>query len=99
MHEPREQWVQNWPGQVVLCVSQIYWTSYVHASLETAGPSLRDFYNSLQVRQSSLLVICLDNSDNMLQGVFFYPSYVRYISTNWGAENAGHENDGPSSDA
>jgi len=74
MHEPREQWVQNWPGQVVLCVSQIYWTSYVHAALETAGPSLHDFYNSLQVRQPSLLVICFDYS--------FIHSFIHFVSDN-----------------
>jgi len=49
MHELREKWVQSWPGQVVLCVSQIYWTSHVHAALDVSGPSLHQFWNSLQV--------------------------------------------------
>ncbi|XP_030765059.1 dynein heavy chain 12, axonemal [Sitophilus oryzae] len=30
---PRTQWVQKWPGQVVLCVSQMHWTSNVHKAL------------------------------------------------------------------
>jgi len=56
MHEPREQWVQSWPGQVVLCVSQIYWTSHVHATLDGSGFSLRNFWNALQVSPTSFYI-------------------------------------------
>lgn len=31
----RVEWVQIWPGMVVLCVAQIYWSMEVQASLLT----------------------------------------------------------------
>ena len=31
--DPRNKWVLSWPGQVVLAVSQKYWTSYVHQAI------------------------------------------------------------------
>ena len=34
---PREQWVLDWPGQVVICVGQIYWTSNVEAAIAAGG--------------------------------------------------------------
>lgn len=30
----RDQWVLQWPGQVVICVSSIFWTQEVSAALE-----------------------------------------------------------------
>uniref|UniRef100_A0A8B9EN99 Dynein axonemal heavy chain 12 n=1 Tax=Anser cygnoides TaxID=8845 RepID=A0A8B9EN99_ANSCY len=36
----RKSWVLEWPGQVVLCVSQMFWTSEVHEVL-CNGPELQ----------------------------------------------------------
>ncbi|CAH1159888.1 unnamed protein product [Phaedon cochleariae] len=52
---PRTQWVQRWPGQVVLCVSQMHWTHNVHLALSreenmtlgTFSASLRDQLNEI----------------------------------------------------
>ncbi len=31
----RSKWVTDWPGQAVLCVSQKYWTAFVHESIKS----------------------------------------------------------------
>ncbi|XP_076804189.1 dynein axonemal heavy chain 3-like isoform X1 [Clavelina lepadiformis] len=41
----RKSWVLDWPGQIVLCVSQTYWTSEVAESIEEG--SLATYLNQL----------------------------------------------------
>uniref|UniRef100_A0A8B9BSN7 Dynein axonemal heavy chain 12 n=1 Tax=Anser brachyrhynchus TaxID=132585 RepID=A0A8B9BSN7_9AVES len=48
----RKSWVLEWPGQVVLCVSQMFWTSEVHEVL-CNGPE--DYYNTLQLQLSDIV--------------------------------------------
>ena len=38
----RSKWVQDWPGQVVLCTSQIFWTKLVAEAIERPN-GLKDF--------------------------------------------------------
>jgi hypothetical protein len=34
---PREQWVLEWPGQVVIAVGQVYWTQSVIDAIENSS--------------------------------------------------------------
>lgn len=54
----RNTWVQLWPGQVVLAVSQIYWTLNVHACLclQPIRP-LKDFYNELVIQLQEIVAL------------------------------------------
>lgn len=42
----RKQWVLEWPGQVVICSSQIYWTQDTELAIQG---------NSLKVRNASFI--------------------------------------------
>ncbi|KAJ3092439.1 Dynein heavy chain 3, axonemal [Quaeritorhiza haematococci] len=48
---PREKWVLEWPGQVVICVSQIYWTKEVTEMINRGGQAGLKAYKEQCTRQ------------------------------------------------
>ncbi|CAF0708408.1 unnamed protein product [Brachionus calyciflorus] len=63
--DPREDWVQEWPGQVVLCVSQIYWTMEVHESLKMGTQGLADYLNKLNYQLGNIVKLVRGNLSTM----------------------------------
>ncbi|KAL7881400.1 hypothetical protein AOLI_G00082480 [Acnodon oligacanthus] len=55
---PRINWVREWPGQTVLCVSQVYWTKHIHEAI-AKGPQALEAYlhqNNTQIDDIVALV-------------------------------------------
>ena len=57
MVSPRSEWVKEWPGQVILCASQVYWTREVHEAIKGGPKGLIDYYERLQEQMKEIVAL------------------------------------------
>lgn len=61
---PRKEWVTKWPGQVVLVVSQMFWTQEVEQVFQE-GKSMKDYYKLLENQLVGLTEVVRGELSNM----------------------------------
>ncbi|KAJ3333612.1 Dynein heavy chain 7, axonemal [Blyttiomyces sp. JEL0837] len=63
--KPREKWVLDWPGQVVLCVSSVFWTLGMERAIQSGKRGIEDFREQLNVELAEVIKLVRGNLSKM----------------------------------
>ncbi|XP_014203995.1 dynein heavy chain 7, axonemal [Copidosoma floridanum] len=56
--KPRTEWVLEWPGQTVLCVGQLYWTTKIELAMTNHGlQGLEKYYAQCQQELNDIILL------------------------------------------
>jgi dynein heavy chain len=61
MTKPRHEWVLDWPGQVVICVGQIYWTAMVEEAIRNGKKGLEELVQRLNSDLNEIIKLVRGN--------------------------------------
>ncbi|XP_063709228.1 dynein axonemal heavy chain 12-like [Culicoides brevitarsis] len=70
MTENRTSWVLNWPGMIVLCVSQIFWAAEMHDCFKKRQISaVNDYFEKLKANLNDIVTLIRSESITNLQRI------------------------------
>ena len=68
--KPRTQWVKDWPNQIVLCVSKIYWTKEVTEAIKRGPKGMQAYLEKLGVQLNDLVAMIRGQMPKLTQTTF-----------------------------
>jgi dynein heavy chain len=97
MKDSREEWIQEWPGQVVLCVSQIFWTTEVYEAIKTKAKGFKDLIEKLNNQLSKVVELVRGKLNKMtritLGALVVIDVHARDVVVDMISKNVQNEND------
>lgn len=94
---PRGEWVKNWPGQAVLCVTQKFWTAMVHEAIRNGQEAMEKYLqlNNQQIHEIVGIVRGKLSKENRvtLQALIVLDVHARDVLVNLVESKVSSEND------
>ena len=86
--KPRDEWLFDWPSQIILVVSQIFWVQEVEKAFQDMQSGKKDAmkrYNDFQVQQLTRLIEVtrteLSKADRQKVGGAYRRAFFDYVSS------------------
>lgn len=71
----RDKWVLEWPGQTILCISQLYWTADVTSAFSKAPEGLKDYIDVCNQQLNQIIHLVrgkLSKQNRTTLGIYLY---------------------------